>query len=261
MAAPAIVLIADADDDPAVAAALASLSKKLNHLRPDLLVTYGFLSHLKPSVVTSVSSLAARGSTEIVIVPLDLVSAMDHSPVISRAQQAVQAANQGVKVVIARPIGPATELLNVMDARMRDALHKTNAVEVDALVLGAPEGGDVRGTSLLARRARQWAAHHKLPVQLAVNDLTGRATALAIASLRTQGRRHIAVGSMFLTTGPLFRAHQQAAVRAGAMAVTDPIEDHDHLVELILARYAFAAMELLDASAPELDDTPPTDAD
>lgn len=261
MAAPAIVLIADADDDPAVAAALASLSSKLHQLRPDLFVTFGFLSDAKPSVVESVSALAAGGSTEIAIVPLDLVSAMDHSPVITRAQQAVQSANHGVKVVIARPIGPASELLNVLDARMRDALHKTNAVEVDALVLGAPEGGDVRGTSLLARRARQWAAHHKLPVQLAVNDITGRATAQAIAALRAQGRRHIAAGSMFLTRGPLFRAHQQAAVRAGAMAVTEPIEDHDHLVELILARYAFAAMELLDATATQPDDTPPTDAD
>ncbi|MEO7586841.1 MAG: CbiX/SirB N-terminal domain-containing protein [Arachnia sp.] len=260
MAAPAIVLIADGDDDPAVAVALASLSSKLKALRPDLLVTYGFLSDGEPGVAQSVSELAALGSTEIAIVPLDLVSAMDHSSEITKAQQAVQSANHGVKVVVARPIGPATELLNVMDARMREALHKTNAVEVDALVLGAPEGGDVRGASLLARRARQWSAHHKLPVQLAVNDLTGRGTAQAIAALRTQGRRHIAVGSMFLTSGPLFRAHQQAALRAGAMAVTAPIEDHDHLVELILARYAFAAMELLDANLPE-DDTPPTDAD
>ena len=261
MAAPAIVLIADGDDDPAVAAALASLAHKLKTTRPDLLVTFGFLSDVKQSVVKAVTTLAAAGSTEIAIVPLDLMSAMDHSPVISRAQTAVQAANHGVKVIIARPIGPATELLNVLDARMREALQKTNAVEVDALVLGAPEGGDVRGASLLARRARQWSAHHKLPVQLAVNDITGRATGQAIAALRTQGRRHIAVGSMFLTRGPLFRAHQQSAVQSGAMAVTEPIEDHDHLVELILARYAFAAMELLDASAPELDDTPPTDAD
>lgn len=261
MAAPAIVLIADGDEDPAVAKALASLAKKLRTGRPDLLVTSGFLTGAKPSVVESVSALADAGATEIAIVPLDLVSAMEHSPVITKAQAAVQEANKGVKVVIARPIGPATELLNVMDARMREALQKTNAVEVDALVLGAPEGGDVRGASLLARRARQWSAHHKLPVQLAVNDITGRATGLAIAALRTQGRRHIAVGSMFLTSGPLFRAHQNAAIQAGAMTVTDPIEDHDHLAELVLARYAFAAMELLDASAPELDETPPTDAD
>ncbi len=261
MAAPAIVLIASGDDDPAVAAALASLSSKLSELRPDLLVTFGFVSDVKPGVADCVDRLASTGTTEIAIVPLDLVSAMDHSPVITKAADAVQKSQYGVKVVIARPIGPASELLNVMDARMRDALAKTNAVEVDALVLGAPEGGDVRGTSLLARRARQWAAHHKLPVQLAICDNTGRATAQAIAAMRTQGRRHIAVGSLFLTKGPLFRAHQQAALRAGAMVVTDPIEDHDRLVELIIARYAFAAMELLDASAPQRDNAPFTDAD
>ncbi len=255
MTAPAIVLIASGDDDPAVGAALASLQTKLAELRPDLTVTYGFVSDMKPGVADSVGMLASAGSTEIAIVPLDLVSAMDHSPIITKAAEAVEESKHGVKVVISRPIGPASELLNVMDARMRDALSKTNAVEVDALVLGAPEGGDVRGTSLLARRARQWAAHHKLPVQLAVCDSTGRATAQAIAALRTQGRRHIAVGSLFLTKGPLFRAHQQAAIRAGAMTVTDPIGDHDRLVELIIARYAFAAMQLLDANAPSHDDT------
>src|SRR5690606_37487776 len=96
---------------------------------------------------------------------------------------------------------------------------------------------------------------HKLPVQLAVNDVTGRGSATAISGLRAQGRRHIAVGSMFLTPGPLFRAHQQASLRAGATAVGDPIGADPRLVELTLARYAFAAMDLLDAEPLEpLDD-------
>lgn len=247
MAAPAIVLVAMGDDDPSVGQAFTSITEQLRHARPDLVVALGLLGVGTPSVMDSVSRLAAEGATEIALVPLDLVSAADHSPVVAEAQEVVQAASAGVNVRIARPIGPATELLNILDSRVRQALHRANAVEVDALVLAAPEGGDVRGASLLARRARQWSAHHKLPVQLAVTDATGRATAAAIASLRAQGRRHIAVGSMFLTQGPTFRAHHAAALRSGAIAVTDPIGADPRMVELILARYAFAAMELLDS--------------
>lgn len=247
MAAPAIVLVAIGDDDPSAAAAFTSITEQLRRARPDLVVGLGLLGVGTPTVVDALESMAAQGATEIALVPLDLVSAADHSPVVAEARQVVQSANAGLNIRIARPIGPATELLNILDNRVREALHQANAVEVDALVLAARDGGDVRGASLLARRARQWAAHHKLPVQLAVNDSTGRATAAAIASLRAQGRRHIAVGSMFLTQGPMFRTHHQAAVRAGAMAVTAPIGADPRMVELILARYAFAAMELLDA--------------
>lgn len=251
MAAPAIVLVALGDPDPAVGSALEAITDRLRSLRPDLDVSLGLLGHGSPGVVEAVERLAADGALEIALIPLDLVSAADHSPVVLRARDAVQAANSHVNVVIARPVGPATELLSVLDDRLRESLHRANAVEVDALVLGAPEGGDVRGTSLLSRRARQWAAHHKLPVQVAVNDITGRGTAQAIAALRAQGRRHIAVGSLFLTPGPLYRAHAQAALRAGAIAVGDAIGADPRLVELALARYAFAAMDLLDAEPLE----------
>lgn len=250
VAAPAIVLVALGDEDPSVGRALNSIVTKLRGLRPDLDVSLGLLGPAVSGgagVIEVVEKLAGNGTTEIALVPLDLVSAADHSPVVSQARDAVERINQNVHVVISRPIGPATELLNVLDDKVREALHRVNAVEIDALVLTAPEGGDVRGTSLLARRARQWSTHHKLPVQLAVGDESGRASGTAVSALRGQGRRHIAVGSLFLSSGPLYRAHKDAALRAGAIAVGDPVSDDPRLVELVLARYAFAAMDLLDA--------------
>ncbi len=251
MAAPAIVLVARGDGDPAVDAALTSITERLSQLRPDLDVNLGFLGGGEPGVIEVVEGLAAGHTTEIAVIPLDLVSAADHSPVVARARDAIREAHSLVNIVIARPIGPATELLSAVDERLRDSLHKANAVEVDALVLAAPEGGDVRGQGLLARRARQWSAHHRLPVQLAVNDVTGRGTAQAIAALRGQGRRHIAVGSLFLTPGPIYRGQALAAQRAGAIAVSDVIGADPRIVELALARYAFAAMDLLDSEPLE----------
>lgn len=251
MSAPAIVLVARGDDDPAVRASLDVVIDHLHRLRPDLHVTLGLLNSSTPTVHEAVAALAATGVEEIAMVPMDLVSATEHSPVLSHVRDEVGASNPDLGIVIARPIGPDIDLLNVLDAKLRGALHRANAVEVDALVLACPDGGDHRGTSLLARRARQWGAHHKLPVQLAQNDITGRATGLAIGALRGQGRRHIAVGSLFLTSGPVFRAHQQAAIRAGALAVTPPITEDPRVTELILARYAFAAMRLLDIDPHE----------
>lgn len=251
MAAPGIVLVARGDDDPAVLASLDLVTRRLQSMRPDLQVALGLLHSTTPTVEEAVHDLAHTGTAEIAMVPMDLTSATEHSPVLGQAAEIVGAKHPNLSIVIARPIGPAVELLNVLDAKLREALQRVNAVEVDSLILACPDGGDVRGTSLLARRARQWGAHHKLPVQLAQNDLTGRATAQAIAALRSQGRRHIAVGSLFLTSGPVFRAHHQAAVRAGALAVTSPITEDPRVTELILARYAFAAMRLLDVDPHE----------
>ncbi len=250
MAAPAIVLVASSDHDPAACSALEAIAARLCAQRPDLSVRLGILGDETHQVVDEVRALVDAGATEVALVPLDLVSAAEHSPIVCEAKRMMKDA-ESVHVVISRPVGPAVELLNILDNKVRESLHRTNAVEVDALVLATPEGGDVRGASLLARRARQWSAHHKLPVLLASNDETGRGTGNAIATLRGQGRRHIAVGSLFLTPSPRYRAHHQMALRAGALAVTDPIADDPRLVELILARYAFAAMDLLDVGPPE----------
>lgn len=251
MPAPAILLVARGDDDPLAQASLDSVLRRLRGLRPDLRVALGLMTSASPTIHEAIESLAGSGTTEIAMIPMDLVSAANYPGIIRRVSDAAMAAHPRLSIVIARPLGPAVELLNVLDVKLREELHRVNAVEVDALVLACPAGGDVRGTSLLARRARQWSAHHRLPVQLAQNDTTGRATSTAIAGLRAQGRRHIAVGSLFLTSGPVFRAHQQAAIRAGATAVTPPITEDPRVSELILARYAFAAMRLLDVDPHE----------
>ncbi len=181
------------------------------------------------------------------LVPLDLVSAAEHDPRLDAV-----AHSEHIRIAVSRPIGPASEVLNILDARVREALHRTGALEIDGLVLAAPLGGDIRGGTLLGRRARQWSAHHRLPVQLAVDDGEGRVTAQAVQSLRSQGRRHIAVGSLFLTPTSPYQAQAQAGLRAGAIAVTSPIGDSEHLRLLILARYAFGAMELLDGKPTQL---------
>ncbi|HMR50597.1 MAG TPA: CbiX/SirB N-terminal domain-containing protein [Arachnia sp.] len=243
MVAPAIVLTAPEPDDLTVSGAFFAIRRTLAEYRPDLTVELGFLGGL-PTVSEVVAQLGEDERREIVLVPLDLSSAAGHDPRLD--EECAMGLQRGLNVVISRPIGPATELLNILDERVREALQRRSVLELDALVLSAPVGGDIRGNGLLARRARQWSAHHKLPVQLAVDEGDGRATATAVSTLRGQGRRSIAVGSLYLTPDAHYVTHQQSALRAGAVAVTEPIGHSEHLCQLILARYAFGAMELLD---------------
>ena len=247
MTAPAIVLVAAGPDEPAVSQTLDSISTALQESRPDLRIHLARLDGASPGLSEVIASLAANDVGEAVLIPLDLTCAATHPPTLDGIVH-----SPDIRLAVARPVGPATEVLNILDERVREALHRGGALEIDGLVLAAPHGGDVRGASLLARRARQWATHHRLPVQLAVDEGQGRATAAAIASLRAQGRRHIAVGSLFLTPSSSYQAHVQAALRAGAIAVTSPIGDNQHLRQLILARYAFGAMELLDGTSSQL---------
>lgn len=256
MTAPAIVLVAEGPDEAPVSEALDAITVALRETRPDLRIHLARLGGIAPTVEEVVAGLVADDVAEAVLVPLDLVSAAAHAPELDTF-----AHSPDIHLAVSRPVGPAGEVLNILDERVREALHRGGALEIDGLILTAPGGGDVRGASLLARRARQWSAHHRLPVQLAVEDGDGRATAAAVQSLRQQGRRHIAVGSLHLTPTPAYQAHTQAAMRAGAVAVTAPIGNSSHLSQLILARYAFGAMELLDGTPTRLPDNNLDDED
>ncbi|MEZ5128652.1 MAG: hypothetical protein R2703_09170 [Micropruina glycogenica] len=50
---------------------------------------------------------------------------------------------------------------------------------------------------MLARRARQWSTHHRLPCLTGVADGSGPSVAQAIQGLRAQAAGDIAVGSFF----------------------------------------------------------------
>lgn len=253
MTAPALVLLSQGSSDPQVSHILHGVRKQLQMTRPELSVHIAFLDHCPPSGPQVVSTLVQRGVREMVFIPLDLTRAVDPEPAALAVRDRVRQAFPDVAITVARPIGPATELLNVLDAMVRDGLRGAHAVELDGLVLSTPGSGDVRGNALIARRARQWAAHHRLPVVVSVGDGSGPNSAQAIAALRAQGRRHIAVGSFFVAGDENFHAQAELALQAGAIAVSAPMGAHPLVLDLVMARYAFAAMELLDSQVAQDD--------
>lgn len=254
MTAPALVLLAHGSTDPRIAGQLHELRRSMQQARPDLDVSLAFLDHCPPSGPAVVQALAKRGVQEMVFLPLELSSAVDVDQAAVDVIDLLRQNNPGVSMQLARPVGPATDLLNVLDQRLREALRSSGAGELDALVISVPHAGDARGNALLARRARQWGSHHRLPCLVAANDSPATDIAHAMRTLRAQGRRHIAVGSLYVCSDESFRGQLATALRAGAVAVSEPVGSHEVLLELVMARYAFAAMDLLDQAQQQAEE-------
>jgi sirohydrochlorin ferrochelatase len=168
----------------------------------------------------------------------------------------VRASHRSLRAIVSRPVGPEAQLLAVVDRRLRDALRASRVSELDGLVFSAAGSDDVRSNALVSRRARQWATHHKLPCVAAFATGSGPSAAEAVRSLRSQGRRHIAVGSWFLSPGPLYARQSALALEMGAVAVAAPMGAEPEVVETVLARYLVAAMELVDLDLPEVEEEP-----
>ncbi|WP_375425397.1 sirohydrochlorin chelatase [uncultured Friedmanniella sp.] len=246
MTAPALVLLGYGSSDPRVARVSQRIKAALLEIRPTLDIEVAFLDHGTPSAPQVVSQLALRGASEVVLVPLLLSDAFHAALEVPAVVAAVRAAHPGLRVLASRPIGPEASLLSVIDRRLRDALRSRRISELDGLVFSAAGSHDVRSNAIVARRARQWATHHRLPCVTAFAVASGPTTAEAIRTLRGQGRRHIAVGSWFLAPGLLFTHQAELAYEAGAVAVADPMGAEPEIAEVALVRYVVAAMELVE---------------
>ena len=257
MTAPALVMVGMGSTDAQVAQIAHSLRQGLQGMRFGLSVHCSFLEHCAPSTAQVVSQLIKQGVTEVVLVPLQLTHAIDPDERVVGQAAKLRSLHPELRISISRPIGPEVSLLTVLDQRLRSSLSAQRVLELDGLVLSSARSGDVRGNSLLARRARQWSTHHRLPCLTAVADGSGPSVSQAIQGLRAQGRRHIAVGSFFLTATELFHVQAELAERCGAVSVSEPLGAAREVMDLILARYAFAAMDLLDFGFEELDEDVP----
>jgi sirohydrochlorin ferrochelatase len=128
---------------------------------------------------------------------------------------------------------------------MREALASARARELDALVLAAAGSSDPLANQSVARLARLWGSHHKLPVSAAFASTSPPATGEAVRAFRKEGRRHIAVASLFLAPGNLVDRASELALEAGAVAVSEPLGAHPEIARTVLARYAVGAVELV----------------
>ena len=250
MTAPSLILLGHGSNDPRVAQVSHEIRAGILEIRSDLDISIAFLDHYPPTGLQVVNQLAKRGVREVVFVPLLLSDAFQAHAEVPALVAQVQAAHPDLRVMASRPIGPEAQLLGVIDRRLRDALRARRVTELDALVFAAAGSPDVRSNAIVARRARQWSTHHRLPCVTAFATGSGPTTAEAIRTLRAQGRRHIAVGSWFLAPGLLFTRQAELADDHGAVAVSAPMGGEPEIAEVALHRYVVAAMDLVDVDTP-----------
>ena len=245
MAAPALIALAHGSRDPRSSATVTALVEEVRAQRPDLRVEPAFLELSRPSFQTVVDRLVRAGHDEIVVVPLLLTEAFHAKVDVPSAIAEAAARHEGLQIRATAILGLETCFLEVLDIRMREALKASRVRELDALVLAAAGTTDPLANQAVARLARLWGNHHKLPVSAAYASSTPPATGEAVRAFRAEGRRHIAVASLFLAPGFLPDRARELALEAGAVAVSEPLGAHPEVARTILARYAVGAVELV----------------
>jgi sirohydrochlorin ferrochelatase len=252
MTAPSLVLLGHGSPDPRVSQISQQIRDGLLDIRPELDVHLAFLDHGGPAGMPVINRLVSQGVREIVLVPLLLSEAFTAPAAVPALVAQADAAHPDLRIIASRPVGPEAQLLSIIDRRLRDALRARRVCELDGLVFAAAGSTDVRSNALVARRARQWSSHHRLPCVVAFAAGPGPSTAEAVRTLRSQGRRHIAVGSWFLAPGLLYTHQAELALEAGAVAVSAPMGGEPEIAEVALTRYLVAAMDLVDVDEPML---------
>jgi sirohydrochlorin ferrochelatase len=249
MTAPALIALAHGSRDPRSAATIKALTEQVACLRPDLRVEPAFLDLVEPSLEQAVDRLVAEGHDEIVVVPLLLSEAYHANFDVPAVVAAATARHEGVRIELTAVLGLEAAVFHVLDRRLREALAKNRVRELDGLVLAGAGSSDPVVNASIARAARQWGQRHKLPTIAAFASQAPPAAGEAVRALRADGRRHIAVGLLFLAPGFLTDRVTELAVEAGAVAVAEPLGADQEIAEIVLARYAVGAVDLVDLDA------------
>lgn len=249
MTAPALIALAHGSRDPRSAATITALTDLVSRMRPDLRVAPAFLDLSEPDLDTVVDRLVAEGHSEIVVVPMLLTEAYHAKVDVPQAVEAAQARHTDVRLQITSVLGIEGAFLRVLDRRLREALASRRVRELDALVLAGAGSSDAVANAAIARAARAWGAHHKLPTIAAFASSAPPAAGEAVRAHRADGRRHIAVAQLMLAPGRLPDRVQELAYEAGAVAVAEPLGADEEIAEVVLARYAVGAVELVSLDA------------
>lgn len=250
MAAPVLILALPAAADASATMVGHRLRQRMSRLHPHVESTVTFV----PANGRAKSPRVKASWSEVVLVPIDSTHLHSASQAMTVHAEELHRSHPDLAVRLARPTGPAPGLLNLVDARLRLAAHRVHAQELDSLVLSAPDGGDPRGAAMLSKMTRLWSQHHHLPVHLATNAGTATDVGEVVSHLRREGRRHIAVGSLWVCDDETFRAQSQRALKAGAEVVSGPLGDDPLLAAWAFERYCSAAMGLVSGPADDIVD-------
>ncbi|TDC32123.1 cobalamin biosynthesis protein CbiX [Micromonospora sp. 15K316] len=232
-----VVLVAHGSRDPRAAGATRALVRAVRAARPGLPVSASWLDHTEPGPTEALRALAVAGRRRAVLVPLLLTAAYHRRVDVPAAVAAVRAAEPEFAVRVTDVLGPTgAEVDGALLAALRRRLAEADPGRFDALVLAAAGTRDARARGSVGRVAAALGRAVGVPVRVSYASAAPPSVGAAVARLRAEGARRIAVSAYFLAPGLFHDAVAADARDAGAVAVSAPLTDAPELAGLVLRR-------------------------
>lgn len=215
---PALVACAHGTRDPAGRQAVDALRRQVAAARSGLGVVEAYLDVQEPAL-----SEVLRDLDSAIVVPLLLTAGYHVRVDIARS---VEAAGPAVRAT--RPLGPDSELVDVLARRLDDA----GLADDHAVLLAAAGSSDPRAIADVERTATDLASRLNREVVPAYASAAEPRVEAYVAGLKAAGRT-VAVATYLLAPG-----HFQRRLHAtGADVITPPLLPHPAIAGLVLRRY------------------------
>jgi sirohydrochlorin cobaltochelatase len=123
-----LLLFAHGARDPAWARPFEAVAERCRAQRPDLAVVLAYLDFMQPNLVRAGAELAARGCTEVDVLPLFLGAGGHVRKDVPVLMARLQAEHPDVRWTLRRAVGEAPGLIEAMAAAALDAAGATTVV-------------------------------------------------------------------------------------------------------------------------------------
>ena len=213
-------------------------------------VRAAFLDHSAPSLPQALGSLDGRPA---VVVPL-LLTAAYHSKtdIPARLAEAI-AARPGLTAVSAGTLGPHPLLTAALMRRLGEAgvaVGDPAARAATGVVLAAAGSSDPVANATIAALAAHWQREHGWRAVLpAYASAAGPRPAEAVAALRSAHDGPVVVATYLLAPGYFADKVREAALGAGAAAVSGVLGAAPEVADTVIERYLAAVSTVSTASA------------
>ncbi|MCX5086115.1 sirohydrochlorin chelatase [Streptomyces sp. NPDC001939] len=239
-ARPVLLVIAHGSRDPRHAATVHALVREVRALRPGLRVETGFLDFNVPSVNGVLESLAAEGVRDVVALPLLLTRAFHAKADIPAV---LRQAPARLRIRQAEVLGPSPLLTAALERRLYEAGLTPADKPTTGVVLASAGSTDPEAIAVIAEIAREWRHTGWCAVRPAFASASLPRTEDAVAQLRAEGVRRVAVAPYVLAPGFLPDRIARGAAEADVLA--DVLGPAPEVARLLVRRYEAATVREL----------------
>ncbi|MFE5022332.1 sirohydrochlorin chelatase [Streptomyces sp. NPDC056656] len=239
-ARPVLLVIAHGSRDPRHAATVHALVREVRALRPGLRVETGFLDFNVPSVNGVLESLAAEGVRDVVALPLLLTRAFHAKADIPAV---LRQAPARLRIRQAEVLGPSPLLTAALERRLYQAGLTPADKPTTGVVLASAGSTDPEAIAVIAEIAREWRHTGWCAVRPAFASASLPRTEDAVAGLRAEGVRRVAVAPYVLAPGHLPDRIARGASEADVLA--DVLGPAPEVARLLVRRYEAATVREL----------------